>query len=353
MLKLKKVECRSSLDGNIILQVAYVVVGKKCYFSGVNPETNTFSFAGDIAQAIANEEAVEIESLCYFDLITSVRESLFYLKPGEFQLEKVELHSRGGGYFGSNHVDADEPCPLKVLDLFNEQIGTKAEGTLGEMYREGFFKRSSSREYDQALADAYESLTAKTFSKEVFSEKWQNLLAVIAQNPNVAANENIGHLMLVIRHKPEVADEALLLDQIYLQIDPSCWDVWIALGSKYQERGNLPEARAAYLKSAEIRMATARDKNLPLTNVIWADAANSLHYAAEAERDMGDLSQAFIHALHAMRLLKGWGYSHVCENTPRLLGDLANQLGMKSLAVRFWQEADRCKANHEARLASR
>lgn len=352
MLKLKKVECSSSLDENIILQVAYVVVGERCYFSGINAETNTLTFAGDIAQAIADQEEVGIESLCYLDLLTSVRESGFYLKPGEFQLRKVELHPRGGGYFGSNHVDADEPCPLKVLDLFGEQIGTRAEGTLGEMYRMGFFKRSPSRECDQAMADLLDSLETQHFSREAFVEKWQNFLAVIAQNSNITTNTNIGHVMLAMGHKPEVADEALLLDQIYLQIDPFCWDVWTGLGSKYQERGNLVEARAAYLKSAELRMATAKEKKLPATNVVWADAAHSLRWAAEVERDMGDFSQAFVHALHAMRLLKGWGYSHVYEDTPRLLGDLANQLGMKSLAVRFWQEADQCKANHDAKLAS-
>jgi tetratricopeptide (TPR) repeat protein len=332
------------------LEVIYVIVKEKCYFSGVNSKSLTVACAESIIEAIARKEELPAENFRYLDLQTHLCGHP-YIHLGEHQLRELNVERLLNGQLNiAGWGVADEACPPHILELFKELIGTEAPGELGRMYREGFFKRGYSQEVDQALFDVEESLRIKDFDKEVFREKWQNLLAAIADHPNVNVM-NFGGLLMGMKN-PEVADEALLLDQIVLQINPSCWDVWTSLGFKYEERGNLIEAKAAYLKAAEICLALGREKNLPPTNVVWADLSGCLRYAAKVESDMGENSQALAHALQACRLLRGWGHRYALDQAFHLVGEIAEKLGLKSLAEESHAKAKNYTKESEELTAS-
>ena len=112
-------------------KIAYVIIGDKCYFSGLERGTSTINAAEDIIASIAKQERVRFSRLRYFDIQTR----LGYRKlPGKYEINELAYEACRTGpkitAWGMAHLPED------VQSIFNEHIGVN----LSEMYCEVFYE---------------------------------------------------------------------------------------------------------------------------------------------------------------------------------------------------------------------
>ena len=143
-------------------KVAYVIMGNKCYFSGLERGTSTINAAEDVIASIAKQEGVDFSDLRYFDIQTRMS----YRKlPGEYEVNELEyevcreateqeqieqIEERFGCKVVQSHGSGPqtvEECnivpsvtawgkallPADVLALFKEHIGIDLKATYKEV----------------------------------------------------------------------------------------------------------------------------------------------------------------------------------------------------------------------------
>ena len=106
-------------------EVAYVITGDRCIFSGLTTalETNnsTINLAEHIIVAIAQSESVDPQTLTIFDLQTHLGYGASGKKLGQFEYDHLHFKVKDG----VPRVTWWEPvvCPREVMEIFAEQIG--------------------------------------------------------------------------------------------------------------------------------------------------------------------------------------------------------------------------------------
>ncbi|MFH1427352.1 MAG: WG repeat-containing protein [Patescibacteria group bacterium] len=146
-------------------RIAYVIVGNRCYFSGLERGTSTINAAEDVIVSIAKQEGVNFFDLRYFDIQTHKGYRKF---PGEYKVNELkyeicreateqerieEIEERFGckviQSYGTGPRTVEE-CkivpsvtvwvkaflPADILELFKEHIGIDLKTIYKEVWKE-------------------------------------------------------------------------------------------------------------------------------------------------------------------------------------------------------------------------